>query len=338
MPADPQTMRVVSGIQPTGGLHLGNLLGAILRWVRMQDEAECLFFLADLHALTIDVDPAELRSNVREMAAALIASGIDPAKSILFQQSAIPAHPELAWILQCTARVGWLNRMTQFKDKTGKSREGASVGLYTYPVLQAADVLLYRATHVPVGEDQKQHIELARDIAIKFNTDYDVELFVPPEPFVSGGTAARVMSLRDGTSKMSKSDPSDMSRVNLTDSDDEIAQKIRKAKTDPEPLPDDPARLDDRPEAKNLVGIYGAVTGETLEQVLARFAGQGFGAFKPALADALIALLHPLRSRLEELRDDPAELDRHLAEGSARAAALGAPVLKEAYRAVGLPR
>jgi tryptophanyl-tRNA synthetase len=338
MPADPQTMRVVSGIQPTGGLHLGNLLGAILRWVRMQDEAECLFFLADLHALTIDVDPAELRSNVREMAAALIASGIDPAKSILFQQSAIPAHPELAWILQCTARVGWLNRMTQFKDKTGKSREGASVGLYTYPVLQAADVLLYRATHVPVGEDQKQHIELARDIAIKFNTDYDVELFVPPEPFVGGGTAARVMSLRDGTSKMSKSDPSDMSRVNLTDSDDEIAQKIRKAKTDPEPLPDDPARLDDRPEAKNLVGIYGAVTGETLEQVLARFAGQGFGAFKPALADALIALLHPLRSRLEELRDDPAELDRHLAEGSARAAALGAPVLKEAYRAVGLPR
>ena len=338
MPADPQTMRVVSGIQPTGGLHLGNLLGAILRWVRMQDEAECLFFLADLHALTIDVDPAELRSNVREMAAALIASGIDPAKSILFQQSAIPAHPELAWILQCTARVGWLNRMTQFKDKTGKSREGASVGLYTYPVLQAADVLLYRATHVPVGEDQKQHIELARDIAIKFNTDYDVELFVPPEPFVGGGTAARVMSLRDGTSKMSKSDPSDMSRVNLTDSDDEIAQKIRKAKTDPEPLPDDPARLEDRPEAKNLVGIYGAVTGETLEQVLARFAGQGFGAFKPALADALIALLHPLRSRLEELRDDPAELDRHLAEGSARAAALGAPVLKEAYRAVGLPR
>ena len=337
MSANPN-MRVVSGVQPTGGLHLGNLLGAILRWVRMQDEAECLFFLADLHALTIDVDPQELRSNIREMAAALIASGIDPKKSILFQQSAIPAHPELAWILQCTARVGWLNRMTQFKDKTGKSREGASVGLYTYPVLQAADVLLYRATHVPVGEDQKQHIELARDIAIKFNTDYDVELFVPPEPFVSGGTAARVMSLRDGTSKMSKSDPSDMSRVNLTDSDDEIAQKIRKAKTDPEPLPDDPARLDDRPEAKNLVGIYGAVTGETLEQVLARFAGQGFGAFKPALADALIALLHPLRSRLEELRDDPAELDRHLAEGSARAAALGAPVLKEAYRAVGLPR
>ena len=331
-------MRVVSGIQPTGGLHLGNLLGAILRWVRMQDEAECLFFLADLHALTIDVEPQELRSNIREMAAALIASGIDPTKSILFQQSAIPAHAELAWILQCTARVGWLNRMTQFKEKSGKSREGASVGLYTYPVLQAADVLLYRATHVPVGEDQKQHLELARDIAIKFNTDYDTELFVPPEPYIPSGAAARIMSLRDGTAKMSKSDPSDMSRINLTDSDDQIAQKIRKAKTDPEPLPEDPAGLEQRPEAKNLVGIYGAVTGESIEQVLARFAGQGFGAFKPALADALVALLHPLRGRLQELRNDPAELDRLLAAGSARAAELGAPVLKDAYNAVGLSR
>jgi len=335
MSAD-RSMRVVSGIQPTGGLHLGNLLGAILRWVRMQDEAECLFFLADLHALTIDVDPEGLRSNIREMAAALIASGIDPARSILFQQSAIPAHAELAWILQCTARVGWVNRMTQFKEKTGKSREGASVGLYTYPVLQAADVLLYRATHVPVGEDQKQHLELARDIAIKFNTDYDVELFVPPEPFVPTGAAARIMSLRDGSAKMSKSDPSDMSRINLTDSDDEIAQKIRKAKTDPEPLPDDPALLEGRPEAKNLVGIYSAVTGETVEQVLLRFAGQGFGAFKPALADALVALLHPLRTRLDELRNDTTELDRLLADGSARAADLGAPVLKVAYRSVGL--
>ena len=335
MSAD-RSMRVVSGIQPTGGLHLGNLLGAILRWVRMQDEAECLFFLADLHALTIDVDPEGLRSNIREMAAALIASGIDPARSILFQQSAIPAHAELAWILQCTARVGWVNRMTQFKEKTGKSREGASVGLYTYPVLQAADVLLYRATHVPVGEDQKQHLELARDIAIKFNTDYDVELFVPPEPFVPTGAAARIMSLRDGSAKMSKSDPSDMSRINLTDSDDEIAQKIRKAKTDPEPLPDDPALLEGRPEAKNLVDIYAAVTGETVEQVLVRFAGQGFGAFKPALADALVALLHPLRTRLDELRNDTTELDRLLADGSARAAGLGAPVLKAAYRAVGL--
>ena len=331
-------MRVVSGIQPTGGLHLGNLLGAILRWVRMQDEAECLFFLADLHALTIDVDPQELASNTREMAAALMASGIDPAKSILFAQSMVPAHAELAWILQCTARVGWLNRMTQFKEKSGKSREGASVGLYTYPVLQAADVLAYRATHVPVGEDQKQHIELARDIAIKFNTDFDVELFVPPEPYIGGGSAARVMSLRDGRSKMSKSDPSDMSRINLTDSDDEIAQKIRKAKTDPEPIPDDPALLDGRPEARNLVGIFGAVTEETPEQVLARFAGQGFGKFKPALADAVVALLAPLRTRLEELRAHPEEIDRHLSEGSARAAAIAIPTVAEAYRAVGLPQ
>jgi tryptophanyl-tRNA synthetase len=228
--------------------------------------------------------------------------------------------------------------MTQFKEKSGKSREGASVGLYTYPVLQAADVLLYRATHVPVGEDQKQHLELARDIAIKFNTDYDTELFVPPEPYIPAGAAARIMSLRDGTAKMSKSDPSDMSRINLTDSDDQIAQKIRKAKTDPEPLPEDPAGLEGRPEAKNLVGIYSAVADESVEQVLARFAGQGFGAFKPALADALVALLHPLRARLEELRNDPAELDRLLAAGSAQAAELGLPVLKDAYNAVGLSR
>ena len=330
------SMRVLSGIQPTGGLHLGNLLGAILRWVRMQDEAECLFFLADLHAITIDVDPAELRSNVREMAAALIASGIDPAKSTLFAQSAVPAHSELAWILQCTARVGWLNRMTQFKEKSGKNREGASVGLYTYPVLQAADILLYQATHVPVGEDQKQHVELTRDIAMKFNNDFDVELFVPPEPYIGGGAAARVMSLRDGTSKMSKSDPSDMSRINLTDSDDEIGQKIRKAKTDPEPLPGDPSALDGRPEAKNLLGIYAAVTGETVEQVLGRFAGQGFGAFKPALADALVALISPIRQRLDELRENGAELDRILALGAERAAAIGEPVLARARAAVGL--
>jgi tryptophanyl-tRNA synthetase len=331
-------MRVVSGIQPTGGLHLGNLLGAILRWVRMQDEAECLFFLADLHALTVDADPNELRSNIREMAAALIASGIDPAKSILFQQSAIPAHAELAWILQCTARMGWLERMTQFKEKSGKHKKRSSVGLFSYPVLQAADVLLYRATHVPVGEDQKQHLELARDIAQKFNNDFDVELFTLPEPFIPSGTAARVMSLRDGAAKMSKSDESDMSRINLTDSDDTIAQKIRKAKTDPEPLPEDPAGLDGRPEAKNLVGIFAAITDTSVDEVLNSFAGQGFGAFKPALADALVVLLHPLRSRLQELRSDPAELDRILTEGSERAAALGAPVLKEAYRAVGLSR
>jgi tryptophanyl-tRNA synthetase len=328
--------RVVSGIQPTGDLHLGNLLGAILRWVRMQDEAQCLYFLADLHALTVDVDPAELRSNVREMAAALIASGIDPEKSILFRQSALPAHSELAWILQGTARMGWLNRMTQWKDKAGKDREGKSVGLFTYPVLQAADILLYQATHVPVGEDQKQHVELTRDIAIKFNNDFDVELFVPPEPFIGGGAAARIMSLRDGRSKMSKTDPSEQSRIHLTDSDEVIAQKIRKAKTDPEPLPDNAAALDDRPEAKNLVGIYGAVSGESVEQVLALFAGQGFGAFKPLLADALIALIAPIRQRLDDLRRHPDELDRILADGAARANEIGAPVLAQARAAVGL--
>src|SRR4051795_7366902 len=299
------TMRVVSGIQPTGNLHLGNLLGAILRWVRMQDEAECLYFLADLHSISEYMAPDERRASVREMAAALIASGIDPQRSIIFAQSAVPAHSELCWILNGTARMGWLNRMTQWKDKAGKNREGASVALFDYPVLQAADILLYRATHVPVGEDQKQHIELTRDIALKFNTDFETDLFIVPEPYIGGGTAARVMSLRDGRSKMSKSDASDMSRINLTDSDDTIAQKIRKAKTDPEPLPDDAEKLDGRPEARNLVGIYAAVTGDTVDGVLARFAGQGFGAFKPALADALVALIAPIRERLDELRRDP---------------------------------
>lgn len=329
-------MRVVSGIQPTGGLHLGNLLGAILRWVRMQDEAECLFFLADLHALTVDVDPAQLRSNVREMAAALIASGIDPDKAILFRQSAVHQHAELAWLLQGTARMGWLSRMTQFKDKSGKNKESSSVGLFTYPVLQAADVLVYKATHVPVGEDQKQHIELARDIAIKFNTDFEVELFVPPQPFIGGGAAARVMSLRDGTAKMSKSDPSEMSRIHLTDDDDAVAQKIRKARTDPDPLPDNADALDGRPEAKNLVGIMAAIQDRSVDAVLADYAGQGFGSFKPALADALIALISPLRARLADLNADPAALDAILARGAEKAMALAAPTLAEAYRAVGL--
>ena len=328
--------RVLSGVQPSGALHLGNYLGALVKFARLQHEQETFIFVADMHAITVWQDPALLAGQTREIAAAYLASGLDPAEAAIFPQSAVPEHAELAWILNCVARLGWLDRMTQFKEKSGKHKERASVGLYTYPVLQAADVLLYRATHVPVGEDQKQHLELARDIAIKFNTDYDVELFVPPEPFVPTGAAARIMSLRDGSAKMSKSDPSDMSRINLTDSDDEIAQKIRKAKTDPEPLPDDPALLEGRPEAKNLVGIYSAVTGETVEQVLLRFAGQGFGAFKPALADALVALLHPLRTRLDELRNDTTELDRLLADGSARAADLGAPVLKVAYRSVGL--
>src|SRR5438067_381135 len=330
------TARVVSGIQPTGGLHLGNLLGAILRWVRMQDEAECLYFLADLHSLSEYMDPGERRSSVREIAAALIASGIDPMRSIVFAHSAIPAHAELCWILNGTARMGWLNRMMQWKDKAGKNREGASVALFDYPVLQAADILLYRATHVPVGEDKKQHIELTRDIALKFNTDFDTDVFIPPEPFIGGGAAARIMSLRDGMAKMSKSDPSEMSRIHLTDSDELIVQKIRKAKTDPEPLPDNAEALERRPEAKNLVGIYAAVTGESAEQVLARFAGQGFGAFKPALADVLVALIAPIRHRLDELRRDPAELDRILGEGAARATELGVPTLAAAKAAVGL--
>src|SRR6476661_8702466 len=331
-------MRVVSGIQPTGNLHLGNYLGAIRRWVRMQHEMECLIFLADLHSLSEHIPAAERRRNVHEMAASLIACGIDPDVAILYNQARIPAHAELCWLLNGTARMGWLNRMTQWKDKAGKNREGASVALFDYPVLQAADILLYRATHVPVGEDQKQHIELTRDIALKFNTDFDTDLFVVPEPYIGGGTAARVMSLRDGMAKMSKSDPSDMSRIHLTDSDDAIGQKIRKAKTDPEPLPSDPAGLDDRPEAKNLVGIYGAITDETVEQVLARFAGQGFGAFKPALAEVVVELIAPIRQRLDELRGDPAELDRILADGAARAAELGEPTLADAKAAIGLTR
>ena len=330
-------MRVVSGIQPTGSLHLGNYLGAIRRWVKMQHEVECLIFLADLHAITVYNDPAELHANVNGMAAALIACGIDPGKALLFNHARVPAHPEMAWILSCTARIGWLNRMTQFKEKSGKDREGVSVGLFAYPVLQAADVLLYQATHVPVGEDQKQHIELARDIATKFNTDYGVELFTLPEPLI-GETAARIMSLRDGTAKMSKSDVSDMSRINLDDEDDSIAQKIRKAKTDPEPLPDNVEALEGRPEAANLVTIYAALTDRTSQSVLDEHSGKGFGAFKPALAELLIETLAPIRKRLQDFAADPAAIEAILVQGSARAAALAAPTLEGAYRAVGLPR
>ena len=329
-------MRIVSGIQPTGNLHLGNYLGAIKRWVQMQDEAECLYFLADLHAITVFVDPAELAANVREMAAALIACGVDEKKSVLFNHARVSAHPELAWILNCTARMGWLNRMTQFKEKSGKNREGASVGLFAYPVLQAADVLLYQASHVPVGEDQKQHIELIRDIATKFNTDYR-DIFALPEPLI-GGAGARIMSLRDGTAKMSKSDPSDMSRVNLTDDADTVAQKIRKAKTDAEPLPESLDALGDRPEARNLVTIYAVLADETPQAVLSRFAGQGFGAFKPALAELLVETLRPIKARLDALRGDPAELDGILTRGAERASAMARPTLAAAYDAVGLRR
>ena len=328
-------MRVVSGIQPTGNLHLGNYLGAIRNWVRMQDDGECLFFLADLHAITVHNDPATLAANIREMAAALLASGIDPKRSILFRQAMVPAHPELAWLLNGTARMGWLNRMTQFKEKSGKNREGSSVGLFTYPVLQAADVLVYQATHVPVGEDQKQHLELARDIAIKFNTDFNVELFTLPEPFI-GAAAARIMSLRDGTAKMSKSDPSEMSRIHLTDDADLIMQKIRKAKTDPEPLPDSSAGLESRPEARNLVGIYAALSDQSVDQVLAEFAGKGFGVFKPALGERIVETLRPITERLQQFRHDPAELDRLMAQGAERAAAWAEPTLAATYRALGL--
>ena len=332
-------MRVVSGIQPTGNLHLGNYLGAIRQWVSMQDAMapgdDCLFFLADLHAITVAIEPSVLASNTIEMAAALVAAGIDPDRSTLFNQARVPAHVELQWLLAGTARMGWLTRMTQWKDKAGKNREGASVGLFTYPVLQAADVLAYQATHVPVGEDQKQHLELARDIAAKFNTDFGVELFTLPEPFISPA-APRIMSLRDGTAKMSKSDPSDASRINLTDGDDAIAQKLRKAKTDPGELPATMAELVDRPEARNLVTIYAALANESTDDVLARFAGHGFGVFKPALADLAIATLGPIRDRMTRLLDDRAAITIVLENGASKARDLAAPTLLAAQRAMGL--
>jgi tryptophanyl-tRNA synthetase len=332
-------MRVVSGIQPTGNLHLGNYLGAIRNWVRMQEtfEGETLYFLADLHAITVYNDPAALTANTREMVAALMASGLDPDRSILFNQARVPAHAELAWLLFCTARIGWLNRMTQFKEKSGKDREGASIGLFAYPVLQAADVLLYQATHVPVGDDQKQHLELARDIAQKFNTDFGTEVFTLPEPIIPPA-AARIMSLRDGSAKMSKSDPSDMSRINLTDDADTIMQKVKKAKTDPEPLPSEAAGLDGRAEARNLVGIYAALADDSIDAVLARFGGQGFGAFKPALGELLVEKLAPIAARFNDLNRDTATLGAVLKNGAERAAALGRPTLDAAYAALGLCR
>lgn len=337
-------MRVVSGIQPTGNLHLGNYLGAIRNWVRMQDDViarggQCLYFLADLHAISQPHVPADLAANTREMVAALVACGIDPDRSILFNQAQVPQHAELQWLLNGTARMGWLNRMTQWKDKAGKNREGASVALFTYPVLQAADVLLYQATHVPVGEDQKQHLELARDIAQKFNNDFGAgaELFTLPDPIIPA-EAARIMSLRDGSAKMSKSDPSDMSRINLTDDADTIMAKVKKAKTDPEPLPSDKAGLEGRPEAANLVGIYAAMAGESQDAVLARFGGEGFGKFKPALGELLVESLAPINARFTELRQDRAGLDAILRKGAEKARALAIPTLDKAYAALGLVR
>jgi len=337
--ARTHTPRVFSGVQPSGSLTLGNYLGALKRFVELQDSGmETIYCVVDLHAITQWQDPAGLRDATRQVAAAYIACGLDPKRSILFNQSQVPAHAELGWVFSCVVRLGWLNRMTQFKDKAGKDRENASGGLYMYPALMAADILVYRGTHVPVGEDQKQHLELSRDIAQKFNNDFKVPDFFPlPEPLI-GGPAPRVMSLRDGTKKMSKSDPSDMSRINLTDDADAIASKIRKARTDPEPLPDTVEALEARPEARNLVGIYAALAGTSAEAVVAEFAGQGFGAFKPALADLAVSHLTPITAEMTRLMADPAEIDRILGDGASRAAALAEPILDEVYDAVGFLR
>ncbi len=329
------TPRVVSGVQPSGALHLGNYLGALRKFVALQHERDCFLFVADLHAITAWQEPSRLADQTREIAAAYLAAGLDPARATIFPQSAVRAHAELAWIFDCVARVGWLERMTQFKDKAGRDREGASVGLYAYPVLQAADILVYKATHVPVGEDQKQHLELTRDIAQKFNTDFDAPGFFPlPEPLIQG-PGARVMSLRDAGSKMSKSDPSDQSRINLTDTADEIVRKIKRAKTDAEPLPDTLEALAERREAHNLVGVYAALSGETNAQVLSRFAGQGFGAFKPALAEVVVAAMTPVGEAMRRYLSDPAEIDRILTDGAERAQAASEPVLAEVRALVG---
>lgn len=337
-------MRVVSGIQPTGNLHLGNYLGAIRNWVRMQDDMQegeqCLFFLADLHAISMPHDPAELHRGTLEMAAAVVACGIDPHRSILFNQAQVPAHAEMQWLLNGTARMGWLNRMTQWKDKAGKNREGQSVALFAYPVLQAADVLLYQTTHVPVGEDQKQHLELARDIAQKFNNDFageDTPVFTLPEA-ITPPQAARIMSLRDGSKKMSKSDPSEMSRIELADDADTVMKKVKKAKTDPEPLPSEAGGLVGRAEALNLVTIYAAVADTTVEAVLGEYGGEGFGKFKPALGELLVETLRPISTRFNELLDDREALDAILARGASEARELARPTLDATYSALGLVR
>jgi tryptophanyl-tRNA synthetase len=338
MSAPQFSPRVFSGIQPSGNLTLGNYLGALRRFVQMQDAGvPALYCMVDLHAITVWQDPAKLRANTRELAAAFMACGLDPARSILFNQSQVAAHAELGWIFNCVARLGWLNRMTQFKDKAGKDREAASIGLYAYPTLMAADILVYHATQVPVGEDQKQHVELTRDIAAKFNHDYGTDFFPLPEPVIEGA-ATRVMSLRDGTKKMSKSDPSDMSRINLTDDADAIAQKIRKARTDPDPLPETLDGLKDRPEARNLVNIYAALADLSPEAVVAEHAGRPFSEFKPALADLAVAHLAPITARMQGFVADPAEIDRILGAGADKAAAIAAPILARTYDIVGLVR
>jgi tryptophanyl-tRNA synthetase len=333
----PFTPRVFSGIQPSGGLTLGNYLGAIKRFVSMQDEAfETIYCMVDLHAITAKLlDPATLRHNTRELAAGFIASGISPEKSILINQSQVPEHAQLAWIFNCIARMGWMGRMTQWKDKAGKNAEAASLGLFAYPALMAADILIYHATHVPVGEDQKQHLELTRDIAAKFNHDYDVDFFPITEPVIEGA-ATRVMSLRDGSKKMSKSDPSDASRINMTDDADTIAKKIRKAKTDPDALPSEVAGLSERPEARNLVNIYAALNDQSVEQVLADVGGQQFGTFKPMLVDLAVEKLAPISGEMARLMAQPDEIDRVLAHGAEQAREITAPILKKTYEIVGM--
>lgn len=327
--------RIFSGIQPTGNLHLGNYLGAIRNWVRLQHDYECLFCVVDMHAITVWQDPKVLREATRETAAAVLAAGVDPAKNVLFVQSAVPGHAQLAWVFNCVARMGWLARMTQFKEKAGKHRENASVGLYAYPNLMAADILLYKATHVPVGEDQKQHLELTRDIAQKFNNDFGVDLFPIVEPLILG-PATRVMSLRDGTKKMSKSDPSDYSRINLADSADDLALKIRRAKTDLDLLPDSPAGFAGRPEAANLLSIYAALADLAVEDVCARYGGRQFSDFKQELVDLAVATLAPVTAEVARLRQDPSYVDGLLHAGAVRARQLAEPILEEVYAAVGL--
>jgi tryptophanyl-tRNA synthetase len=338
--------RVFSGVQPTGNLHLGNYLGAITKFVALQAEHDCLYCVVDLHAITVFQDPDELTKNTREVTAAFIASGIDPKRHIVFNQSQVSGHAELAWIFNCVARLGWLNRMTQFKEKAGKDRENASAGLYVYPNLMAADILLYHATHVPVGEDQKQHLELARDIAQKFNNDfaksitragYEDGFFPLAEPLITG-PATRVMSLRDGTKKMSKSDESDMTRINLTDDGDSIAKKIKKARTDPEPLPSELKGLETRPEADNLIGIYAALAETTKEQVLREFGGAQFSKFKDALADLATAKLTPIGTEMHKLLAEPQHIDRILEDGATRAHAIADPILAKTKEIVGFIR
>ena len=326
--------RIFSGVQPTGSLHLGNYLGAIRNWARLQDEFEAIYCVVDLHAVTAPHDPKELSRATREVTAGLIASGIDPARSIIFNQSMVPEHAELSWLFNCVARLGWLNRMTQFKEKAGKNREQASVGLYAYPVLMAADILAYKATHVPVGEDQKQHLELTRDIAQSFNSTYGVDFFPLPEPQIFG-SATRVMSLRDGTKKMSKSDESDYSRINMTDGADEIAQKIRKARTDPDPLPESTDGLAERPEALNLVSIYAALEDIELDQVIQEYQGQGFSTFKKALADLAVVRLGPVGNEMKRLTAESGEIDQVLADGAARAVQLSGPIVAEVREIMG---